>query len=131
MTNEEAIEVIKSHIEHWEMVLWTVLHDKEECETNIQAFRMAIAALNCVDKIEKITHVENAEDLKDMGSEEAILALFKTVLNQTVVEDCVSRQEVIDMATMAINGSAYFGYPTLTQFIDYIKRLSSVKGESE
>ena len=136
MTKQEAIITLKIVDENASCDECLYYNQMEDCPSDEdciirQALEMAIDVLETVNKIECISKVESVEDLKGMGSEETILALFKTVLNQTVAEDCVSRREVIEMATMANNGSVYFGYPTLAQFIDYIKRLPSVKTERD
>ena len=53
MTNEEAIEILKGHIEHWEMLLWSKTCNREEGIETIEAFSRAVKALKELPKRRK------------------------------------------------------------------------------
>lgn len=46
MTNEEAIKTIMTHVEHWHRLLRDKICDETEGKETIEAFLMAIEALN-------------------------------------------------------------------------------------
>lgn len=42
---------------------------------------------------------------------------------KTENDDAIRRQDVINLAKSLINGSVYFGYPTLAEFIEKVNHL--------
>ena len=49
MTNKEAIEVLKTHLHHWECLLASKICTNKEGEETIEALKMAIIVLREAD----------------------------------------------------------------------------------